>query len=266
MEEEFEEMKKSINEKFGKRESVPKDAMDILKKAIENLSEIYDEYGCNNSSIQEYMYGNLEQAKRQLERIGEQRKDMQYPHIQQFLRSVQNKIEDAEKDSESLEQIPKHKNRISEMFKKDEKNKKDEISRKTSGNVVKLIEGTLSDINSRQSKLLYSRGFDLDRIYQIYETAKSFITRYCSQSEEKLNEIYSMDDEELRQYIENEFDEFVEKIEKEPKENDNKDANKNFRNQMKFTGEFQEKNSNRAKENTVENKEKKPEPLEIFLE
>lgn len=97
MKEEFEEMKRSINEEFGKRESVPKDAVDILKRAIENLSEIYEEYGCNNFSIQEYMYGNLEQAKRQLERIGEQRKDTQYSHIQQFLRSVQNRIEDAKK-------------------------------------------------------------------------------------------------------------------------------------------------------------------------
>lgn len=263
MEEEFEEMKRSINEEFGKRESVPKDAVDILKKAIENLSEIYEGYGCNNSSIQEYMYGNLEQAKRQLERIGEQRKDMQYPHIQQFLRSVQNKIEDAEKDSESLEQIPKHKNRISEI---------NGDSRRASRNVASVINDMLMDIRATQNRLLHSRGYDLARIYQIQEVVKSFITRYCLQSEEKLNEIYSMDDKKLQQYIENVFDEFVEKIEKEPKENDNKDANKNFRNQMKFTGEFQEENSNRAnenvtKENTVENKEKnRPEPLTIFIE
>lgn len=257
MKEEFEEMKRSINEEFGKRESVPKDAVDILKRAIENLSEIYEEYGCNNFSIQEYMYGNLEQAKRQLERIGEQRKDTQYSHIQQFLRSVQNRIEDAKKDSYSFEQISKQKNRISEI---------DGNSRRVSRNVDSVINDMLMDIRATQNRILYSREFDLDRIYQIQETVKSFINKYCLQSEEKLNEIYSMDDKELRQYIENEFDEFVEKIEKEPKENDNKDANKNFRNQMKFTGEFQEEDSNRANENAVENKEKNPEPLEIFLE
>ena len=147
-----EELKRSVLTKVQNREGIPENVMNLIENSVDKILDIYQNSGCDNRYIEEYIYGNKNQIESIIEGIGEDRKSQEIEEIDYIIRGIQREIE--EKEEENKQQ---HKQDIEEI----------EIDDNRYANrIIDNVTDCLKDIQSQQNRILSSMGYTYERIEQ----------------------------------------------------------------------------------------------------
>lgn len=212
----FEELKRSMMSKILNREEMPEDVIKAVRGAFDNISEIYAEYGCNNSTIAEYMDGELKEVEKYLDsNVGEGRRDDQLDQLRTVLHRMERRLEETVDGEEKQ---------------KDEEKDRDELSQIGNNNVrltqrvLDVVSEALMNVRSRQNKILDARGYSGDRIMQIQEEVTAFIKSFENRNGESICEMFKQDEQGLRKELLSEYEEYLTQ--------NKSDASKKFRDSM----------------------------------
>ena len=258
--ENFQQLRRKVLWMFENKNEIPTEVEQTIQEMFNKLKAKYQDMGCYTSNIQEYMQGNLDELLARLQRhVGNRRKDKQYEDIQDFLLTIESKLEDELDNEEQKRRDIQNRDRIGKIGKDAPANIR------TSLNTVDLIEDSLRDIQSRQLRNLGAREENYDRIQMVEDEIRGFIRRLRNQKEEEIHNEYQVDDSQLRQEILQAFEEYV--IERD-KEKDEPSKADEFRAEL-FAGISLEQQSINAqqflKEGQEEDKEQEQLP-EVFLD
>lgn len=202
--ENFEQLKRNMMWAFENRPEIPQEIFQLIQKMFLQLEEKYNSMKCNNSSIREYMQGNLDELIAKLEgKVGNSRKDEQFNDIKFVLERVRQNIEEKLDDEEQMRKDNQTQSQINEIG-----NNGNNI--RISINTIYLIEESLRDVQSRQNKILHARGTLKDKqIEDINDEVIHFIAQLRNKNENEIHTAYKKDCIELRKELLEIYQEYI---------------------------------------------------------
>jgi len=166
---------------FENQQEIPTEVLQVAQDMFNELEERYEQLGCNNREIKQYMEDNLEKLIVELQSgIGNRRKDEQFEGIQKFL---------------SYEE----KNKGEVVGRLEEISNNNANNARVTLNTIDQIEGTLRDIQKMQNQILnQKRKFSGEQINKINGEALELIRELRNKSENKVYNCFQIDNFELR--------------------------------------------------------------------
>lgn len=210
-EELMEEFKGNVLRKIQYRESIPEEVNEIVNRSIKNILDLYERYGCSNSTIEEYVDGSIKEVNAIIIRTSDDRKNSQFEQFQGILSRMKREIENKEEINPN-----KNKEEILDV---------DFDDNSITIRIMGTIEDVLQDIRNTQSRILESRGYSYERIDQINESVYMYINSIM-RNDEKIREYLELDKNELVDQITNEYEEYLEVEEKIDKQEEQKEEQK----------------------------------------
>lgn len=199
----YEGLRRNMMYVIENRGNMPADIMNLAIEMCERLEEQYDQVGCNNSSIRDYIQGNLNELMAKLQQIGStMRKENQYDEVQAFLQKVEKDFEEKVDDEEQKSKDNNNKDIIGEICSNGQNNRMTPI-------ITDEIQSTLKDIQSRQNKILATRGYSDRQIEAINDEVLYFIRNSKLKNEEQIYEALQGDDQELRKQLISVYDQYM---------------------------------------------------------
>ncbi len=257
----FEEFKRKVINRLQYEEKMPQEMEKIVTQIFEELKNRYKNLQCSSLSIIEYIEGNLHYAKNEINKyLNENRKENQWQYIGAFMRNIEKELNEG---SIKTKNVAMHQQEIEQMDSKD-------------GQATERIENILGDflrdIQSHQNRILDSRGYSMSQINDIQQETRGFINKSINQNEDKIYEILKRDSKQLKTWILEQYQDYVnqERI----AQNKEKEKGKNEREEFMESldaGISLEEQSQDAKERNEreveENKNKEKDPnLSDFIE
>ena len=166
---------------FENQQEIPTEVLQVAQDMFNKLEEKYEQLGCNNREIKQYMEDNLEKLIVELQSgIGNRRKDEQFEGIQKFLSyEEKNKGEVV--------------GRLEEISNNNVNNARETL------NTIDKIEGSLRDIQKMQNQILnQNRKFSGEQINKINGEAHELIRDLRNKSENKVYNCFQIDNFQLR--------------------------------------------------------------------
>lgn len=220
--ERIEELKKEMMARTFYREGMPEEVIKVVQEAFDGIKNQYKELHCNNSSIQEYIEGNLAYVKSYLETtLGEERKERQMEQVQLVTMRMKKELEDVDISLEDKKRKQEnHKRGISEIGTDDKR-----ITVKITG----VMQEYLKNVQSAQNRILGANGFSMDRIEFIQQNIHGFIRYFINKNEKRIGKILEEDSNSLKEQLLNEYEQFLLQSGKEEKlETTNKSRREEF--------------------------------------
>lgn len=192
--ENLEQLQRNMMWIFENKQEIPLEVLQVAQGMFNGLEEKYEQLGCNNEEIQQYMQNNLDGLIDGLQAgIGNRRKDEQFEEIQNFLSYANKKA--------SQEEIPE---KIGEISSNQAKNIRVTL------NTIDKIEESLKNIQAKQNKILYEkRKFTGEQINKINEEALKCIADLRNQNENKVYNCFQVDNVELRNELLQAYEEYT---------------------------------------------------------
>lgn len=179
---ELQELKRKMLLCINTKEDMPIEVMNIINRAFEELSYIYKSSNTLYLPTSEYIDGTLAMLKSQLiNSIGRNRKDAQIQKILIICNQIERELNETQSrtqgaNSELEEEIKtenerRHKSDLSQIK---------EDNTQTAINITQLLEDSLKNIQSRQNRILDSRGYNMNTIQNINNNAISTIRAFVN--------------------------------------------------------------------------------------
>lgn len=238
----FEELKGNVLRKVNNREAIPEEIKGIVERSFEELLELYRYSGCDNESIKQYIEATKYEVNSEINKIGENRKNIQFQEFQYIMNRMQNEVEDNQERNEERD-----KQAIMEV---------DFEDRKSTLRIVETLEMALRDVQNRQNNILEARGFSDNQIDKINDEVRNYIYKFSMRQQENVQ--YQLDDDrkELTFEIIEEYEAYIQWEISEEKKNESEkesfreelDAGISLEEQREFAQKTQEEQSDEQKE------------------
>ncbi len=168
---------------------IPDNILKIVKDGFLKLQELYNRCGCNNSEIQEYIYGKINET---------------CEYIKSYVEKGR-RIEQAEILKHAFDTIEKR--LMEKHIKPDERDaveiKLDNVSK--TKKITDIMIDMMKNIQSRQNRLLDARGYSSERILQIQDSANQCMRDYIKNNEEKIYNALQQDDKDLESFFKSQY-------------------------------------------------------------
>lgn len=206
--ENFEELRRNMNKILENRRGLPEEVIRRIKEMFDRLEEKYREMGCFSGTIQQYMQGNLDELILRLQKgIGTGRKEQQFEDVQAFLSGVERDIEQKLDSEEQKQKDAERREQIQEIG-----NDKPNNIRVTLNSMDEIVLA-LQDVQSRQRRLLASRGTSDRQVYEVDDEVQYFIRQLRSRDEEGIHAAFQQDSAELDYELLQAYEYYVEQRE-----------------------------------------------------
>ena len=170
---------------------------------MKKVEESYKELGCHNSTIETYMQGNLMELMATLQgRIANARKDDQYYQIEAILYQVKRDIEENLDDEEQSRRDNEIKYGIEETS-------SNQTNYQTTMRIINEVEDALRDVQSRQNRLLSTRGYNDIQIGDINYEMVIAIRQMLERGEESIADALKGDDAELKKQLLEKYEKYI---------------------------------------------------------
>ena len=215
--ERLEELKRKVMSKLLYQDTIPEEVNKIIIDAFKNLSRFYEDMRYNSISIDEYIQGNLKIAQSEIsKRLDIQRKEIQIQDIKAIFGKIQEEVEEQineknnQKYEQEFEQIGPDNKKITMM-------------------VTQILKDMLQDVQSRQIRILSSRGYNENVLDNIQQKTMIFINKLVKNDDSKIYEELMQDDKNMKQWILEEYEAYLEQEKSdESKQEQKKDARQEF--------------------------------------
>ncbi len=194
--ERLEEFKRKVMARIAYDGELPQEVERIVLEVFNGLESRYEDLQCSSTSIKEYIEGNMQYAKSEVNKyIDENRKTSQFQYVQAFMRSLEQDL-----DNNVTSNVSKHEQEIEQMDLEDGR---------VTGTIGNILEDYLRDVQSRQNRILDARGYSMDRIDDIQQDTRGFINRIISKNEDKIYEILRQDSSKLKTWLSEQYQDYV---------------------------------------------------------
>ncbi len=246
----FGEIKEKIFNYIEENDFISKEVISIIGRKFTEMEAQYDKLMCSNESINEYIYGNLEEIKAQIESyIHDNKKGRQLECVQYMIQEIKRNEEKA--------------NTLSDV------EKTLDIDCPNSEYTNRILDGVrecLVDIQSRQARILAANGFSDDRIDQIQSAIMYYINNSVKNIKDDVYEVLQQDDKNLKDFIykvyEEKLQEEIKNIPEEEKTNEKEMNQKEEQTNVEEISIDEEEKTNAEEANISEEKSNR----EKFLE
>lgn len=192
-------------------EEIPEELNKLIRDMFEKVEEIYNQNGCNNSSISERIYVESRAMLTILNNeIAENMRSEQFQSAMIVMDRIQRSMEEIEQNNgkaseeESQEAEQRLKIHSREWF--------SEIggdNSQTVASIIRAMEDVLQDIRLSQSRILYNRGvMSADRIYDIQQQVLEAIRQFENDGQE-IWQMLEQKDNRLREEILEKYEEYL---------------------------------------------------------
>ncbi len=198
-EELFEELRREMINTISYREGIPDDIQRIVKNVFEQLTTIFDEYRCNNSTIEMFCDSEFSQIKSTLNNAGMKRIDSQLEQLTDVLNSVQRDLEQGYSNDELRARGDIHMDELAQIGKNNSR---------TIDIVLDGLDEALRNIRLRQTRILEDRGFSERQIDEINEEITD-LARRVHRRDEEMEDIFDIDADNLQDKLKQKYNLFL---------------------------------------------------------
>ena len=215
--ERLEEFKRKVMGKIAYSGETPKKIEKMIEQIFNGLENKYKDLQCSSLSIIEYIEGNLNYTKNEINKyFDEDRKEKRLEYIQAVIRSIERELD----DKKSNISVDRHQQEIEQMDSEDERGTE---------KIEDIMEYFLKDVQSQQNRILDSRGYSMSKTYDIGQEVREFINDKISKNEVKIYEILKKDSTYLKTWILEQYQEYIEQEQKAKNEKSEDEEKKHGR-------------------------------------
>lgn len=183
----------------------------IVDRAFDGLKEQYSYLHCDVSSLKEYIEENKALLKIELTKTEEERKGKKLQNVQVLFRKMKRKIEETEAKRKNQEKlgikVEETKQERTKEGEKQEIAKMDLEDKRTAIRITGQLQESLKNILAMQARTLDRNGYTAERIDQITDKARKYVTDVINRNEKNIEYSLQKDSnqfkQELSQRIEN---------------------------------------------------------------
>ena len=223
----FEDFKGKVFKNVEQKEAIPEEIYKIINNMLNNMAQVYKDNHCNTNSITEYIKETEGEIMTELGEIGENRKNNEFQEILIVVNTIEKDIEDRIDYFQTKEGQNKAINGFEEMNLGDSR---------FSEIITNTLIDRLKDIQSRQSRILFSLGYSYSRIEEINDRVNGFINNAVNQ-EKIIYDIIQKDSNELINDVKGMYEEYIQYS----KQNENNKEELNETNGQTRKEEFRER-------------------------
>lgn len=195
--ERLEEFKIKVMRRLSYDDRMPHEIEKIISEMFNGLKNRYKDLQCSSMSIIEYIEGNLNYAKNEINKyLNENRKDSQVEYIQAFMRNIERELD----DENITTNVTRHQQEIEQM---------DSQDGRATERIGNILEELLTDAQSQQNRILDSRGYDMNRINEVQQETRGFINRMVNKNEDKIYEVLKQDSTKLKSWILEQYQDYI---------------------------------------------------------
>lgn len=223
----FEEFKRNIMNIFNNgKEDTAEEILRTVQSMLRDVEQIYNDMGCNNSTIQEYIDSQVKELKVQLNNILNNKvQNEQIEQVQTILSRMEKDIENEEenqgRNKEEIFEINSDNNRMTQE-------------------IMQSINDVIRDIQSRQNRILDANGFSYQRIEDIEQEVLWMVKRSEDGKQDEIYDILKNDDKKLQEIILQKYDEYINDLKIQEKRQEHKDS---FKDEIKVDISLEQQNS-----------------------
>lgn len=236
----LEDLKKKMLLYLDSKECLSDEIMKIVEGAFIRLKEVYMQSHCDYEPTIKYLNGNLMTAKSILiNKIGKEHKEEILKNVMSIYQMIEKDFEESKLNKEKRE--ANKESDKEDLEEQEQENKKMRIHKenisqikvnniKETYDIMSILEDSLKDTQSRQNKILDSRGYNQNAIEEIQYKALSTIRYYINSNEKNINAILEQHDQEIKEQLLELYESFfIEKIRNEKKKRESRHDNNEFR-------------------------------------
>lgn len=198
--ERIEDLKMRMRRKVNNKEAMPEEVIQTIQEGFKELLNIYKDLQCDNSSIQQYIEGNLRQLKADVTKnLGEKRRASQLDQVQDICGMIERELEnpDIQKGTGKEEM---HKQEIMQI---------ESGEQHISTRIMTELEDSLRNVQSVQNRILNSHGYSMEKMEQVNQNVRGFIRYFVSRNEGKIYSILNKDNNALKEQLLTEYEEYL---------------------------------------------------------
>ena len=231
------EIERKVISNLMDKEAIPLELKRLTQRLFAQLENNYQQLGCDFPSTISYIEGALKEALFKVTETGEKiHKEAQIWQVQCVFRNIEQGLEEVR----NLEDEPRE-----EQKNRDEMEQIEGKNNKTTNRILDIIEDGMKDIQVAHNRHLEARGYTENEIQDIQYQTKNFMQRLLNQNSEKINGILEQDDEELKEELLAEYEQFLRQTKEEKTKREEfveeLDSGLSLENQKVFAMDRQEK-------------------------
>ncbi len=192
------ELRRQIFTELNDMPIVPEEVENIIKDALVELSQLYENQRVSSDNIVSYIDGTFEETKANISTRSENdRRRVYWEQIENLFNKLEGKILNDEELSVS----------DTNGFEINDDNRGSTVNY-----IVDMINESLNDIQSKQRKLMEARGFSDEQIETQNDMARVFIMSFTANKAEDIEEFYKNREKDLKDEILEKVTEFIKEM------------------------------------------------------